>query len=115
MEEGEDLKDFDLSTEKDDLTRLKIDLDKAKCGCGSRFEYGNYINGKLCTKEVLCDNCDQKIDGLKAEISNQELRVLSIQIAKDVDKISSIRTIIDTDTLEYVDQVNKIRRIVHEE
>ena len=94
---NKDLNNFNLRKEEDNLIRMKIKLDKSKLGCGQRFEYGNYINGALCEKDCLCDDCDREIERNETEFSTQETLILGVKIGKNTDIVDKIKQIINSD------------------
>jgi len=51
--------------DEDEILRAKIELAKAKLGCGKRFEWRHYENGMICSKNFLCPRCYDKISKLE--------------------------------------------------
>lgn len=113
MEGDKPLSDFNLSEEKDKLIRFKIGLSKSKLGCGQRFEYGNYINGEICTEDCTCNDCDREFEKNESAVSSQETLILSIKLAKNSDIIGRIKHTLVSDS-SYEKQIIKLRGIINE-
>lgn len=108
LHEDEELNDLNLKKEMDKLIRMKIILDKSKIGCGRRFEYGDYINGEICVKGCLCEDCDRNIEENETEVSKQETLIIGINIAKNEDLISKIKEIINDSKYQRQNNEEKI-------